>query len=107
MLQNYCGDHLLRCTALAQSPIHLICLGRRAPYALHLAVLATFFSILLTCQLVHPLESDLFVILAFGYQLHQLDLAALLPKLTHNNGICYLSAADCGYCIYQAGFNSE
>jgi transposase-like protein len=34
--------HLRRCAVRAPSPIYLICLGRCAPCALHLAILATF-----------------------------------------------------------------
>jgi len=39
--------HLRRCAVLAPSPIGLICLGRCAPCALHLAILTTFFNSLL------------------------------------------------------------
>jgi hypothetical protein len=42
LLKNYCGSHLLRCAVLAPSPIYLICLGRCAPCASHLAASRRF-----------------------------------------------------------------
>jgi len=46
--------HLLCCAVLAPSPIQLICLGRCAPFASHLAILATLFNSLLEAGVLKP-----------------------------------------------------
>jgi hypothetical protein len=50
--------HLRRCAVLAFSPVCLICPGRYAQNALHLAILAAFFNSLSTWQPA-GLEADL------------------------------------------------